>query len=49
MNFTVDGYPLELSVVGGSLIVVQDDKLRGSLSLADPPADPVSPVLKSDE
>ncbi|WP_155295525.1 hypothetical protein [Rhodococcoides fascians] len=46
MKVTVDGYPLELSVVGGSLIVVQNEALRGTLSLADAPADPPSgPVL----
>nr|WP_170949089.1 hypothetical protein [Rhodococcus sp. 06-621-2] len=48
MIVTVDGHPLELSVVGGALIVVQDGTLRGTLSLAAPPADPVPLILEAD-
>nr|WP_179275249.1 hypothetical protein [Rhodococcus sp. 06-1059B-a] len=48
MKVTVDGYPLDLSVVGGALTVTQDGEFRGYLSLAAPPADPVPRILEAE-
>ncbi len=48
MKVTVDGYPLELSVVGGALTVTQEGTFRGFLSLAAPPADPEPEVLDAE-
>jgi hypothetical protein len=44
MNVNIDGHELALSVVGGSLIIVQDGKMRGSINLLDLPV-PEAPLI----
>jgi len=45
MKVNIDGYELDLSIAGGALIVVHNASFRGSISLADPVADPEPVVL----